>query len=134
MSEPKKVACVVLILDEAPEKKILLVQKSGSWFLPGGKVENDEADLECLKREMTEELPHALCLIDNFFAEYMGTTPNSKSPANVKVWLGTWLRGSTTPANEIEDSRWVTAAEAASLNVSQISRDIFYDLQKEGKL
>jgi len=134
MSEPKKVVCVVLILDEAPEKKILLVQKSGSWFLPGGKVEDDEADLECLKREMTEELPYALCLIDDYYGEYMGTTPNTKSPANVKVWKGTWLRGSTTPANEIEDSRWVTAAEAASLNVSEISRDIIYDLQRDQRL
>ena len=134
MSVLINVACVVLILDDAPEKRILLVKKLDSWFLPGGKMEAGEAELVALKRELTEELPHTLCLIDDYLGEYMGTTPNSKSPANVKVWLGTWLRGSTAPANEIEDSRWVTAAEAASLNVSQISRDIIYDLQKEGKL
>jgi len=134
MSVPINVACVVLILDDAPEKRILLVKKLDSWFLPGGKIEAGEAELVALKRELTEELPHALCLIDDYFREYMGTTPNSKKPANVKVWFGIWLRGSITSANEIEDSRWVTAAEAASLNVSQISRDIIYDLQKEGKL
>ena len=134
MSVPIKVVCVVLVLDGAPEKRILLVEKTGSWFLPGGKIKEDEAELDCLKREMTEELPYALCLIDDFFGEYTGTTPNSKTPADVKVWLGTWLRGSIATANELSDSKWVTAAEAASMNVSQISRDIIYDLQKEGKL
>jgi 8-oxo-dGTP pyrophosphatase MutT (NUDIX family) len=134
MSETKKVACIVLILDDAPEKRILLVEKSGSWFLPGGKIEAEEAEIECLRRELTEELPYASCLIDDYFREYMGTTPNTKMPANVKVWLGTWLRGSIAPANEIGNSKWVTAAEAASMNVSQISRDIIYDLQAEGLL
>lgn len=134
MSVPMKVVCVVLILDDAPERKILLVEKTESWFLPGGKIEEDEAELESLRRELTEELPYATCLIDDFFAEYTGTTPNSESPANVKVWLGTWLKGSIATANELSDSKWVTAAEAASMNVSQITRDIIYDLQEEGKL
>lgn len=37
-------------------KKLLLVRKGQSWLLTGGKPESDESDLECLCREVWEEL------------------------------------------------------------------------------
>jgi len=36
--------------------KILLVRKRQSWILPGGKPEPKESDIECLCREVSEEL------------------------------------------------------------------------------
>jgi ADP-ribose pyrophosphatase YjhB (NUDIX family) len=36
--------------------KILLVRKRQTWILPGGKPGINESDLECLCREIREEL------------------------------------------------------------------------------
>lgn len=45
-----------IIPDEKQEKIILVQAPNGSWFLPGGEIENDESHLEALKRELIEEL------------------------------------------------------------------------------
>jgi len=36
--------------------EILLVHSNNNYFLPGGHVEGDESDIECLKREIKEEI------------------------------------------------------------------------------
>ena len=37
------------------EEKILLVKTPNGIFLPGGKIEENESDIDCLKREYIEE-------------------------------------------------------------------------------
>jgi 8-oxo-dGTP pyrophosphatase MutT (NUDIX family) len=131
----KQVVCLILILDEMdniPGKWLLLVKKDENWFLPGGKVEDEETNLECLKREMSEELPYARYSLAGFFNEYPGVTPTSKSEVNVRVYFGDWESGSILHANEIEDSQWGTADQSTLMNISQISRDIISDLCAEG--
>jgi len=41
----------VLLVRRAPDQSL-----SGYWEFPGGKVEPNESEVECLKRELTEEL------------------------------------------------------------------------------
>ena len=56
--EAIKVACAIIEMDG----KVLAVQRSESmslplkWEFPGGKLENDESEEECIKREINEEL------------------------------------------------------------------------------
>ena len=38
------------------DDRILLVKNENIWILPGGKPEESEPDLECLCREVSEEL------------------------------------------------------------------------------
>ena len=38
------------------EGKLLIVRKKQSWILPGGKPEPGESDLDCLCREVGQEL------------------------------------------------------------------------------
>jgi 8-oxo-dGTP diphosphatase len=53
-----KVACAVIIKDQ----KIIITQRSENmllplkWEFPGGKIEKDESEEECLHREIMEEL------------------------------------------------------------------------------
>lgn len=52
------VACAIIII----EKKVLIVQRSEQmklplkWEFPGGKVERNESEIECVIREVQEEL------------------------------------------------------------------------------
>ena len=52
------VACAIISVDE----KILVVQRSATmsqplkWEFPGGKIEAGESDIDCVKREIKEEL------------------------------------------------------------------------------
>lgn len=55
---PLKVTCAIITIDG----KILAVQRSKrmnlpmKWESPGGKIEPDETEMECIQREIREEL------------------------------------------------------------------------------
>lgn len=55
---PLKVTCAIITIDG----KILAVQRSRTmsmpmkWEFPGGKIEPTETEMECIKREIREEL------------------------------------------------------------------------------
>ena len=55
---PLKVTCAIITIDG----KILVVQRSSTmsmpmkWEFPGGKIEPTETEMECIKREIREEL------------------------------------------------------------------------------
>jgi 8-oxo-dGTP diphosphatase len=52
------VTCAIILIDN----KILVTQRSEKmklplkWEFPGGKLEKDESELECIKREIKEEI------------------------------------------------------------------------------
>ena len=47
--------------------KLLLVKKRNSWILPGGKIEKNEGNLECLSREVSEELSGTKICNEKFY-------------------------------------------------------------------
>lgn len=50
-----RVTSRAIILDEQ-DRLIVVQDKNGSWQMPGGGWEHDESYLECLQREVQEEL------------------------------------------------------------------------------
>jgi 8-oxo-dGTP diphosphatase len=86
---------------------LLLVSKRAApdvFYLPGGKPEADEAPLECLGRELAEELGVKIAVAEPF-AEV-------RAPAaleGVEMWMTvflTRLAGVPAPAAEIAALRW----------------------------
>jgi 8-oxo-dGTP diphosphatase len=86
---------------------LMLVSKRAApeiFYLPGGKPEPDEAPLDCLERELAEELGVEIASAVPF-AEV-------RAPAaleGVDMWMSVFrarLRGVPTPAAEIAALRW----------------------------
>lgn len=63
---PIKVTCAIITIDE----KILAVQRSRQmslpmkWEFPGGKIEPAETEMECIQREIREELNIEIKMLD----------------------------------------------------------------------
>jgi 8-oxo-dGTP diphosphatase len=86
---------------------LLLVSKRAApsvYYLPGGKPEPGEAPLECLERELAEELGVTVAAAEPF-AEV-------RAPAaleGVEMWMSvfvTALAGAPAPAAEIASLKW----------------------------
>ena len=77
-----KVTCAIILFDE----KILVVQRSENmmlplkWEFPGGKIEKDESEEDCIIREIKEELNIEIELISRL-------TPSNFDYPNFSIQL-----------------------------------------------
>lgn len=97
------------------ETEVLVVHrpKYDDWSFPKGKLEAGETDEECALREVEEETG---------FRCTMGPELTSTSyidrkgrPKEVRYWVMTVEDGDFTPTDEVDELRWVTAAQARFL-------------------
>ena len=102
-----------------------------TFYIPGGKREGDETDLQCLEREIREELGAEI-------------TPGSVKPYRLYVDeadgkpAGTMLHMMTifaelgtdpVPSSEIEEIGWFSYEDV--VRFGKIDRQIFEDLKRE---
>jgi 8-oxo-dGTP diphosphatase len=86
---------------------ILLVSKRAApdvYYLPGGKPEPAEAPLDCLRREVAEELG-----VEIESAEPFTEVRASAALEGIEMWMSvflTRLAGVPAPAAEIASLRW----------------------------
>jgi 8-oxo-dGTP diphosphatase len=86
---------------------LLLVSKRAApdvFYLPGGKPEPGEAPLDCLERELAEELGVAVATAEPF-AEVRAPAALEGVPMWMTVFLAR-LAGTPAPAAEIAALRW----------------------------
>jgi 8-oxo-dGTP diphosphatase len=89
------------------ERGLLLVSKRAApavFYLPGGKPEPGEAPLDCLARELEEELGAGIAAAEPF-AEVRARAALERVPMAMTVYL-TRLAGAPAPAAEIAALRW----------------------------
>lgn len=104
------------------------------YYLPGGKREPGETDLETLVREVDEELgvaivPETVCPFGTFEA------PAHGHPAGVLVRMTCYTadyRGTPLPRNEIAELTWLTYADRP--RVSAVDQLIFDQLHDKAQL
>jgi 8-oxo-dGTP pyrophosphatase MutT (NUDIX family) len=92
------------------DQKLLCVRSYGKelFYIPGGKREPGESDLETLKREVTEELSVDI----SQDADYLDTfsAPADGKQADVIVTVKCYqadFAGNLQPGSEIEEMRWL---------------------------
>ncbi|MBS3070929.1 NUDIX domain-containing protein [Candidatus Pacearchaeota archaeon] len=109
------------------DKKLLLVRKRDSWILPGGKPNEDEGGLECLLREIKEEL-QAEAIIGNFYDSFTGTISHKKNPWTEVIYFGK-IKGIIYPSAEINDARLISYFEC--YNLSNLTKNIIKALKND---
>lgn len=111
--------------------KVLLARKKQVWILPGGKEDPEETDIDCLMREISEEIPGSKVAIGNLFDVFSGVTPHTRREVEVWVYL-CQIDGQLVPAREISQISRVTYVEAVALNLSEITREIIETAKNRG--
>ncbi len=111
--------------------EIVLVHRPAydDWAFPKGKLEPGESDEEAALREVEEETS----LVCQLGAE-LGTTSYHDAkgrPKIVRYWAMTPVGGVLTPANEIDEARWVSRSEAAGLLSYARDTDLLASFREE---
>lgn len=113
-------------------KKILLVKKKNTWILPGGKPEDNENDLECLCREIDEELSGTKIKDMKYYNHFDDKTPHRGDILRTKVYFAN-IDGELYGVREgdsISEMKWIK--NFSEYNLSDISCKII-DSLKENK-
>lgn len=114
------------------EGRILCARPRGKdvFYIPGGKREDGETDLQTLLREIEEELTVAL-LPET--AAHVGTYEAVHGPADVRMSCYTAdYRGTLAASSEIEEVAWFSYADRAL--VPPVDQLLFDDLVHAGLL
>jgi len=117
------------------EGGLLLARKKQTWILPGGKPEEGESDIDCLEREISEEVLGLEITGLRRYGAFEGIAPYKGYALEVTVYL-TDLKFSTNlhPGAEIEELAWVSAGDIEKYPLSDITRKIVNLLLREGYL
>ena len=114
------------------DNKILLVRKRQSWILPGGKPNPNESDLECLCREVIEELSGTQLKNIRYYGDFEGKTPHTGDVLRAKVYFADIKGKLCQPSAEIEEYKWVNYT--TQYNLSEITSKILKSLKGDGYL
>lgn len=109
--------------------KLLCVRSHGKdlFYVPGGKREPGESDIETLKREVLEELSVTIDQDVNFLGTF--SAPADGKQANIMVTVKCYQAdfiGELHPSAEIEEMRWLGADDLQVC--SQVTRAVLNDL------
>lgn len=112
------------------DKKLLLVKKRNYWILPGGKLEEGETDLECLCREMEEELSGTKIdtQLYSYFNDFEGIAPHRKDEIYTKVYFIDIAGELGKPSNEISDAKFINDFE--NYNISDVTNKVIKSLNE----
>ena len=122
--------CAAIILGQ---RRLLVVRKRGAsvFISPGGKISGGEAPIDCLRRELREELGVELA-----GAEPFGTHERPAADEDSMIRIRTWIvtvSGVCTPCSEIEELRWIRGSDTHAVG-SVFAECVMPDLVRTGLL
>lgn len=105
----------VVVRDGESGPEILVVHrpKYDDWTFPKGKVEMDESDEDCARREVEEETGLRCDLLEELQStSYVDSQGRAKQ---VRYWVMEPVGGDLEFHHEVDSARWVTQEVARSL-------------------
>ncbi|MBN2803747.1 MAG: NUDIX domain-containing protein [Deltaproteobacteria bacterium] len=122
-----------LVFDE--KQRILMCRKdhfTSRLILPGGRIENEESDMECLERELSEELGDVTAKQIEFVGQYEDIAHSDDSDIHktleIRLYSGT-LQGRPAPSGEICELIWFGKDEDPELLTPIVTDKILPDLR-----
>lgn len=97
----------------APEVLVVHRPRYDDWSLPKGKLDPGETWEEAARREVVEETGFRCEL--GAEAAQVRYTDHKARPKLVRYWWMTVLDGTFAPNDEVDEIRWLTAADAAAI-------------------
>lgn len=112
-----------------------LSKSKSKLYLPGGKRENNESDIECLKREILEELNvHVLENTVKFFGTFEAQADGHEPGVLVQMLCYfSEFEGTLKASNEVESFEWIKyedryrASAVDVLIIEKLKRDGIID-------
>lgn len=113
-------------------KNVLVVEKKGKYILPGGKPDSvDETDKEVLKREFKEELSGTEVLVDLYYRDFEGISPNNKKEILTKNYFCYPLEEIGEPSGEISKKDWVDSSDLKKEDFSDLTKKVLNSLAED---
>ena len=115
------------------DRALLLVRDDDNitWTLPGGKPDGNEADLECLSREIKEELAVTSLGDISFYKSFTAISPHKGDLITASCYFGN-LYEEPKPSSEITACEWVR--DFNNRTISNVTRSVIDSLTREGYL
>jgi 8-oxo-dGTP pyrophosphatase MutT (NUDIX family) len=114
--------------------RVLLCRKKrghGMLILPGGKIERGETAIECIAREVREELGPLKVRGAKFLGTYVDRAADPGRTVRIELYRGE-LSGEPAPHAEIGELVWFDAGEDWSRLAPSLRNRIMPDLVKRG--
>ncbi|GHF47549.1 8-oxo-dGTP pyrophosphatase MutT (NUDIX family) [Amycolatopsis bartoniae] len=114
--------------------RVLTARSHGKdvYYLPGGKRETGESDVDTLVREVREELSVAIVPESAVHAGTFEAQADGKATTVRMTCYSADYTGELAPSSEIAELRWLTHADRDQ--VSAATRTIMDDLHRRGQL
>lgn len=117
--------------------RVLLCQRHGRpspLILPGGKMEPGEEEMECLARELREELGQVVAVeVRRLGTYHHHTADEPPRPIRIDLYAGE-LAGQPEPNSEIAALVWFGAEDDPALLPPSLREVVFPDLIARGEL
>lgn len=92
------------------------------WSFPKGKAIGDETDEDCARREVEEETGLRCRLLESLAS--VAYVDRRGRPKVVRYWLMEADGGTFVPGDEVDEIRWLTPEEAATVLSYEHDRDL----------
>ena len=119
------------------DKKFLIVKPRGKlfWINPGGKYKKGENTIDCLRRELKEELQVEVVSCDYYKTYEIEKAAHSDFPLCLELYI-VKIKGDLKPSNEIENIVWLSKEnfENKEFNLAPSFYQYVQDLINDGLL